>query len=158
MSGPATHILLKGGKMDLNKIKNDIIPLLEGLELSLYSIDFKEENDVQTLEIIVDKKGDVDIDEITKATELINEYLDKEDPIDSEYQLLIESRGIEREFGIDEVEDYISSYIFVKTVNEELYGDLLSLDGANMLIKNRKNKKIKINLNDVVYLRTAVKF
>ena len=144
--------------MDLNKIKNDIIPLLEGLELSLYSIDFKEENGVHTLEIIVDKKGDIDIDEITKATELINEYLDKEDPIDSEYQLLVESRGIEREFGIDEVEDYIGSYIFVKTVNEELYGDLLSLDGANMLIKNRKNKKIKINLNDVVYLRTAVKF
>lgn len=144
--------------MDLNKIKNDIIPLLEGLELLLYSIDFKEENGVHTLEIIVDKKGDIDIDEITKATELINEYLDKEDPIDSEYQLLVESRGIEREFGIDEVEDYIGSYIFVKTVNEELYGDLLSLDGANILIKNRKNKKIKINLNDVVYLRTAVKF
>ena len=144
--------------MDLNKIKLDITPLLEGLELSLYSIDFKEENGVYTLEIVVDKKGDIDIDEITKATELINEYLDKEDPIDREYQLLVESRGIEREFGVDEVEDYIGSYVFIKTVNEELYGDLLSLEGANMIFKNRKNKKIKINLNDVVYLRTAVKF
>ena len=144
--------------MDLNKIKLDITPLLEGLELSLYSIDFKEENGVYTLEIVVDKKGDIDIDEITKATELINEYLDKEDPIDKEYQLLVESRGIEREFCVDEVEDYIGSYIFIKTINEELYGDLISLEGANMIVKNRKNKKIKINLNDVVYLRTAVKF
>ena len=137
MSGHATHILLKGDKMDLNKIKLDITPLLEGLELSLYSIDFKEENGVYTLEIVVDKKGDIDIDEITKATELINEYLDKEDPIDREYQLLVESRGIEREFGVDEVEDYIGSYVFIKTVNEELYGDLLSLEGANMIFKNR---------------------
>ena len=144
--------------MDLNKIKNDIIPLLNNLELSLFSIDFRKEEGSDVLDIVVDKKGDIDIDEITKATELINEYLDKEDPIDGEYQLIVESRGIEREFSIDEIEDYIGEYIFVKTINEEMYGDLLSLDGANMLIKNRKNKKIKINLNDVVYLRTAVKF
>ena len=144
--------------MDLNKIKNDIIPLLNNLELSLFSIDFRKEEGSDVLDIVVDKKGDIDIDEITKATELINEYLDKEDPIDGEYQLIVESRGVEREFSIDEIEDYIGEYIFVKTINEEMYGDLLSLDGANMLIKNRKNKKIKINLNDVVYLRTAVKF
>ena len=102
--------------------------------------------------------GPVDIDEVSKATELINEYLDKVDPIKDPYSLEVTSRGIEKEFTLDEIEYYVGEYIFIKTVNQELYGDLMNISGATILIKDRKNKKIKINMNDVVLLRTAVKF
>ena len=144
--------------MDLNELKNAFKPLVEEAGLTLYSLEFVNEHDRDILRVTVDKNGPVDIDEVSKATELINEYLDKVDPIKDPYSLEVTSRGIEKEFTLDEVEYYVGEYIFVKTINQELYGDLLSINGATLVLKDRKNKKIKINMNDVVLLRTAIKF
>ena len=144
--------------MDLNELKNAFKPLVEEAGLTLYSVEFVNEYERDILRVTVDKMGPVDIDEVSKATELINEYLDKADPIKDPYSLEVTSRGIEKEFTLDEIEYYVGEYIFIKTVNQELYGDLMNIGGATILIKDRKNKKIKINMNDVVLLRTAVKF
>lgn len=144
--------------MDLNELKNAFKPLVEEAGLTLYSLEFVNEYDRDILRVTVDKNGPVDIDEVSKATELINEYLDEVDPIKDPYSLEVTSRGIEKEFTLDEVEYYVGEYIFVKTINQELYGDLLSVNGATLVLKDRKNKKIKINMNDVVLLRTAIKF
>ena len=144
--------------MDINELKKGFEPLVKEAGLTLYSVEFINEYEKDILRVTVDKMGPVDIDEVSKASELINEYLDKVDPIKDPYSLEVTSRGIEKEFTLDEIDYYIGEYIFIKTVNQELYGDLISANGATILIKDRKNKKIKINMNDVVLLRTAVKF
>lgn len=144
--------------MNLDLIKDKIKPLVEEAGLILYDVEFVKENGNDILRITVDKKGYVDIDEVTLATEKINEYLDKEDPIKEAYSLEVTSRGIEHEISLDEIKDYVGEYIFIKTIEQELYGDVVSIEGADIIIKDRKNKKIKINMNDVVLLRTAVKF
>ena len=144
--------------MDINELKKAFEPLVKEAGLTLYSVEFINEYEKDILRVTVDKMGPVDIDEVSKASELINEYLDKVDPIKDPYSLEVTSRGIEKEFALEEIDYYIGEYIFIKTVNQELYGDLISANGATILIKDRKNKKIKINMNDVVLLRTAVKF
>ena len=144
--------------MDINELKKAFEPLVKEAGLTLYSVEFTNEYEKDILRVTVDKMGPVDIDEVSKASELINEYLDKVDPIKDPYSLEVTSRGIEKEFTLEEIDYYIGEYIFIKTVNQELYGDLISANGATILIKDRKNKKIKINMNDVVLLRTAVKF
>ena len=143
----------------LNKIKDDIKELLNDSPLSLYNVEFNEENGVDTLTVTVDKvSGYIDIDEIEDATNKVNEYLDKTDPIDSEYSLVVTSRGIEKELTIDELPNYINEYLFIRTFEQELYGTLLSIEGAVATIKNPKNKKVKINLNDIEFVRIAIKF
>ena len=143
----------------LNRIKSDIKGLLEGSTLSLYNVEFNEENGVDTLTVTVDKvSGYIDIDEIEDATNKVNEYLDKTDPIDTEYSLVVTSRGIEKELTIDELPNYINEYLFIRTPEQELYGTLLSIEGAVATIKNPKNKKVKINLNDIEFVRIAIKF
>ena len=143
----------------LCKIKSDIKGLLEGSTLSLYNVEFNEENGVDTLTVTVDKvSGYIDIDEIEDATNKVNEYLDKTDPIDTEYSLVVTSRGIEKELTIDELPNYINEYLFIRTPEQELYGTLLSIEGAVATIKNPKNKKVKINLNDIEFVRIAIKF
>ena len=144
--------------MDINELKKAFEPLVKEAGLTLYSVEFINEYEKDILRVTVDKMGPVDIDEVSKASELINEYLDKVDPIKDPYSLEVTSRGIEKEFTLEEIDYYIGEHIFIKTVNQELYGDLISASGATILIKDRKNKKIKINMNDVVLLRTAVKF
>ena len=143
----------------LNKIKDDIKELLNDSPLSLYNVEFNEENGVDTLTVTVDKvSGYIDIDEIEDATNKVNEYLDKTDPIDTEYSLVVTSRGIEKELTIDELPNYINEYLFIRTFEQELYGTLLSIEGAVATIKNPKNKKVKINLNDIEFVRIAIKF
>ena len=143
----------------LNKLKDDIKELLKDSPLSLYSVEFNEENGVDTLTVTVDKvSGYIDIDEIEDATNKVNEYLDKTDPIESEYSLVVTSRGIEKELTIDELPNYINEYLFIRTFEQELYGTLLSIEGAVATIKNPKNKKVKINLNDIEFVRIAIKF
>ena len=143
----------------LNKLKDDIKELLKDSPLSLYSVEFNEENGVDTLTVTVDKvSGYIDIDEIEDATNKVNEYLDKTDPIESEYSLVVTSRGIEKELSIDELLNYINEYLFIRTFEQELYGTLLSIEGAVATIKNPKNKKVKINLNDIEFVRIAIKF
>ena len=143
----------------LNKLKDDIKELLKDSSLSLYNVEFNEENGVDTLTVTVDKtQGYIDIDEIEDATNKVNEYLDKTDPIDSEYSLVVTSRGIEKELTIDELPNYVNEYLFIRTPEQELYGTLLSIEGAIATIKNPKNKKVKINLNDIEFVRIAIKF
>ena len=143
----------------LNKLKDDIKELLNDSPLSLYNVEFNEENGVDTLTVTVDKvSGYIDIDEIEDATNKVNEYLDKTDPIESEYSLVVTSRGIEKELSIDELPNYINEYLFIRTFEQELYGTLLSIEGAVATIKNPKNKKVKINLNDIEFVRIAIKF
>ena len=143
----------------LNKLKDDIKELLKDSSLSLYNVEFNEENGVDTLTVTVDKtQGYIDIDEIEDVTNKVNEYLDKTDPIDSEYSLVVTSRGIEKELTIDELPNYINEYLFIRTPEQELYGTLLSIEGAIATIKNPKNKKVKINLNDIEFVRIAIKF
>ena len=143
----------------LNKLKDEIKELLKNSSLSLYNVEFNEENGVDTLTVTVDKtQGYIDIDEIEDVTNKVNEYLDKTDPIDSEYSLVVTSRGIEKELTIDELPNYINEYLFIRTPEQELYGTLLSIEGAIATIKNPKNKKVKINLNDIEFVRIAIKF
>ena len=143
----------------LNKLKDDIKELLKDSSLSLYNVEFNEENGVDTLTVTVDKtQGYIDIDEIEDVTNKVNEYLDKTDPIDTEYSLVVTSRGIEKELTIDELPNYINEYLFIRTPEQELYGTLLSIEGAIATIKNPKNKKVKINLNDIEFVRIAIKF
>ena len=144
--------------MDLNKIKNDCLPFIEELGLSLYSLEFKKENDTNVLEFVLDKKGFVDISEIEMATEKINAYLDKEDPIAEDYSLSITSRGVEKEIDFDDLNYYLKEWVEVKTIDQLHVGELVEASSDSVTIKTAKNKKIKINGNDVLSIRTIVKF
>ena len=144
--------------MDLNKIKNDCLPFIEELGLSLYSLEFKKENDTNVLEFVLDKKGFVDISEIEMATEKINAYLDKEDPIAEDYSLSITSRGVEKEVDFDDLNYYLKEWVEVKTIDQLHVGELVEASSDSVTIKTAKNKKIKINGNDVLSIRTIVKF
>ncbi|MBP5342797.1 hypothetical protein J6Y73_02600 [bacterium] len=144
--------------MNITKIKNDITPILDNASLILYSIDYKKENDKNVLSIIVDKKGFVDIEDIEFITNKINEYLDKEDPIEEEYNLEISSRGLEKDFEFDDASYYIGECVEIKTMDQLHKGELIEATSDSLTIKTQKNKKVKINVNDIMNIHIVVKF
>lgn len=143
--------------MDLVKIREDLKPMAEALGLKLYNLEYVKEDGTNILRVTVDKLESVTIDDVSNLTEKVNDYLDKTDPIDESYSLEVTSRGIEKEFTIDEAKDYLNEYVFVKTMNQELYGTLLEAENGYFIVRDQRNKKIKINTNDIVLIRTAVK-
>jgi len=144
--------------MDIEDLKTKIAPLVEESGLILYSLTYKKDKDTNILEVVVDKKGDVNIDDVTKATNLINDYLDKCDPIEEEYTLEVMSRGIEKEFDVDDAQDYINQYVLVKTIEQTFLGTLIEKSDGIIVIKDKRNKKIKIYTNDVVEIKTTIDF
>lgn len=143
--------------MDLLKLKEDIGKMVV-LPLKLFNLEYLNENGTNYLRVTIDSDTDIDIDDIEALSNVINEYLDKTDPIDEEYVLEVTSRGIEREFSFDEAKDYLKEYILVKTYDQVQYGYLVKADNSSISIKNNRNKIINIDANDIVLLRTAVKF
>lgn len=144
--------------MNLNKIKDDCLEIIQKSNLKLYSFDYKKKDKSNVLEIVVDKVGFIDIEDIEDITNKINEYLDKEDPIDEEYSLEVSSRGLEKDFDFDDAPVYIGEWIEVKTFDQLYKGKLIETLKDSLVIKNDKNKNIKINANDINSLRIVCKF
>ena len=139
--------------MDLNKIKGDLEPIVNSFNLMLYSVDFIRKNNTDTLEVIVDKKGYIDIGDIEDVTNAINEYLDTEDPIENEYSLEVSSFGLEKEISFDDLIYYPKENLEVKTLDQLHKGSLDSFNGDSLTLKTKNNKKIKINVNDILSIR-----
>ena len=144
--------------MDIEKIKKDISLIISECDLKPFSITYKKDDEKNVLEVIVDKVGFVDISDVEDVTNKINEYLDKEDPIEEEYSLEVLSRGLEKEFEFDDAYAYVGEWIEVKTMDQLYKGFLQESVSDAIIIKNEKNKTIKINANDIISLKIAVKF
>ena len=77
------------------QIKNALIgPLMsEGIVIDSVRYGFDEEEKVNTLYVVIDKlDGDVTIDEVVKATKIINPIVDELDLIKEEYTLDVSSK------------------------------------------------------------------
>lgn len=77
----------------LEKIKDLVREPLEKENIELVDVYFEEENHVQNLYIIIDKKPYVDVDVCVNATNIVNPILDEADLIEESYVLNVCSKG-----------------------------------------------------------------
>ena len=73
-------------------LETPVRALLTTLGLDLYDLEMSR----GTLNVVVDKAGGVDLDDLTSANRAISEWLDLNDPIDGRYTLDVSSPGLER--------------------------------------------------------------
>ena len=71
-------------------------PIAEELGLILWDVLFEKEGANYYLRIIIDKEEGVGIDDCVNMSHAIDGPLDREDPIDRQYNLQVSSPGIER--------------------------------------------------------------
>ena len=147
-------------KMNLEKIKQKLIPILDKSDLSIYSIKTKKEFGQKILEILIDVES-MDINELEKIHLEFVETLEDDD-VDDDYFIELSSLGAERPLKTPiEVTNAISRYVYIKSSKYKGYGTLLTFDGQLMIIEvNEKGrmKKIEIKFDDASELRTAIKF
>ena len=76
-----------------NKIKKLVEEPLKKEKIDVVDVYFEDENGVNNLYILIDKKPYVDIDTCVLATNIINPILDEADLIEESYVLNVCSKG-----------------------------------------------------------------
>lgn len=146
--------------MNIEKIKEKSIPIIEKEGLSLFSIKTKKEFGEHFVEILLD--GENITSEVLEKIhlELYNKLTDQD--IDPRYFLELSSVGIER--PIDSKEALIKAigkYIYVETPKYTGNGTCLDVKDDILLLEiNQKGRirKIEINIEHITFMRYAVKF
>lgn len=75
-----------------DRVRELVLPILAERELELYDV----EHAGGVLRVVVDRKGDLDLDALSDATRAVSRALDAADPISGRYTLEVTSPGLER--------------------------------------------------------------
>jgi len=147
-------------KMNLEKIKQKLIPIISKSHLCVYSIRTKKEYGEKIVEILLDTDT-IDIDILEKIhLEFVETLTD--DDLDPDYFLELSSLGAERPLNTKEqMIQAVSKYVYLESPKYKGNGTLLSFENDIILLEiNDKGriKKIEIKFNDAKNMRTAIKF
>ena len=145
--------------MNIQKMKEKLIPILKRYDLDIYSIRTKKEFGEKIVEILID----VDVMDINELEKIHMEYVDllTDEDLDDDYYLELSSLGAERPLKTkEEVEKAIGKYIYLETNKYKGNGYIISFE--NDIIKLEINdkgriRKIDIDFNDARHMRTSVK-
>lgn len=145
--------------MNLQKMREKLIPILKRYDLDIYSIRTKKEFGEKIVEILID----VDVMDINDLEKIHMEYVDllTDEDLDDDYYLELSSLGAERPLKTkEEVEKAIGKYIYLETNKYKGNGYIISFE--NDIIKLEINdkgriRKIDIDFKDARHMRTSVK-
>ncbi|MCQ2814675.1 MAG: hypothetical protein MJ227_00065 [Bacilli bacterium] len=152
--------------MNIELIKSSLEEKLSSLGYKLYSLSLKREKGNNVLSIVVDRVKPINMDDIVDLTGKISSYLDEIDISNDSYILDISSLGAEKPLEINELSQYIDSYINIHLINaingENIYeGYIREVNEKELIIETRKKTrviKLVILLNNIYKIRLAIKF
>jgi ribosome maturation factor RimP len=143
-------------------IESICTPITEGLGLNLIDVEYKKEGNGYILRVIIDKPEGIDIDDCENVSRELDAKLDEIDPIESSYNLEVQSPG-ERNLRKDKEFEYskerdVEVKLFEAYEGKRIYeGKLLGLDNGIIKIlqdngeekqfskEKAANVKLKIN-------------
>ena len=144
--------------MEVNTFKEALSKDIESVGYHLYSLTYKKKDNI--LEVLIDES--LDLDGISRLSELISGFMDKYDKDFDEYLLDVSCAGCERRIrNEDELRRAVGEYVHIKTREFEEDGYLKSFENGNVTVeymdKTRK-KAVTVNYDDIKMIRYAVKF
>jgi ribosome maturation factor RimP len=145
--------------MNLQKMREKLIPILKRYDLDIYSIKTKKEFGEKIVEILID----TDTMDINTLEKIHLEYVDllTDDEMDPNYFLELSSVGLERPLkSREDIKKVIGRYIYLESNKYQGNGYIISFE--NDIIKLEINdkgriRKIDINYDDARNMRTSVK-
>ena len=144
--------------MEVNTFKEALSKDIESVGYHLYSLTYKKKDNI--LEVLIDES--LDLDGISRLSELISGFMDKYDKDFDEYLLDVSCAGCERRIrNEDELRRAFGEYVHIKTREFEEDGYLKSFENGKVTVeymdKTRK-KAVTVNYDDIKMIRYAVKF
>ena len=148
--------------MTIDSVKEILNPYLSAHGYSLYDVKFVKEAGMNVLQVLVNTKGGITVDELAEINNFLSEALDSIDADMGEYMLEVSSPGAERELrNEEEILEVVGQYVYINA-NDTIYeGTLLAF--ANQILVVRVNLKGRFKNFEIPYetirkIRLAVKF
>ncbi|SHE27101.1 ribosome maturation factor RimP [Marinitoga hydrogenitolerans DSM 16785] len=139
-------------------IREKACKIAKDMNLEIFDINLKKIRRKLKLEIIIDKlDGYVGIDECENFSKKIEAYLDEKDLIDSSYDLIVSSPGLDR--PLRGINDYIrfkgklAKIILRERIENRtvIKGYITKIEGNNILIKEKDGGKVlKVPYNKIL--------
>jgi len=103
----------------ISRIREFAESLLPAMGLELYDVQFRRENQGWVLRLIIDRIGGVSLDDCSRVSREVSDFLDVEDLIDHQYHLEVSSPGVERTLrSLAECPRFVGEKIRVKLSQE----------------------------------------
>lgn len=140
------------------KVEKLIGNSISELGYELYDIEYAKEGKNYFLRIFIDKPNGIDINDCEKVNNVVEEILDKEDPIKEQYFLEISSPGVERVLRKDKhLQDNVGENIEIslfKSINgdKKIDGILEKFDDSYITILY-KNSDLKIERKNISLIK-----
>lgn len=148
--------------MNIKEIEDILIPYLDANGFKLYQIGFVKEAGMNVLQVLVNKKGGINIDELAMINNYLSDELDKLDIPYEEYMLEVSSPGAEMTLrNPEEVMEHVGEYININTGDKVYEGVMVSfVDNVVVIRVNLKGrfKNFEIPYDTIKKIRLAVKF
>ncbi|MEX1237590.1 MAG: ribosome maturation factor RimP, partial [Pseudomonadales bacterium] len=78
------------------QLRSLIEPVVEGLGLELWGIEYLAHGKRAQLKVYIEKEAGVDVDDCARVSRQISAVMDVEDPIEAQYTLEVSSPGLDR--------------------------------------------------------------
>lgn len=152
--------------MDINYLKPLLEKKVNELGFELYSLTSKKENKNLFLYVVIDRVEPIDLNCISKVSETLSSYLDEIDQGNEQYTLDVSSLGAEKPLRVDQLSNYVSSFVNVRLINpidgeNILEGIIEEVNKDSMVLSYRiktRVKKVNILLCNISKIRLAIKF
>ncbi|MCQ2802174.1 MAG: ribosome maturation factor RimP [Bacilli bacterium] len=152
--------------MDINYLKPLLEKKVNELGFELYSLTSKKENKNLFLYVVIDRVEPIDLNCISKVSETLSSYLDEIDQGNEQYTLDVSSLGAEKPLRVDQLSNYVSSFVNVRLINPVdgeniLEGTIEEVNKDSMVLSYRiktRVKKVNILLCNISKIRLAIKF
>lgn len=141
------------------KIFEELEPIINGLNISLYDVIYEKEGKDFYLRIFIEKDGGVDISDCENVNNAINDILDEKDFIKGHYYLEVSSAGLEKTLRLDKhFENNIGNKIQIslyKPINnsKNVIGILKDYDDEKVIVES--DEIVEINKNDISLIKTV---
>jgi ribosome maturation factor RimP len=132
--------------------------------LELVHVELAGSGKRQTVRVFIDKEQGITHDDCSLVSSEIEKTLDAEDFIRDSYVLEVSSPGIERGlYNLSDFEKFAGETAKLKTFRpingqKNYHGEILGVDGENILLNDRTNGNLKILFEDVSKANLSVDF
>ena len=117
-------------------------PVVAGLGLELWDVEYVKESGTYFLRIFIDKKGGVDISDCEAVSRKLDPLLDSADPIPTSYTFEVSSAGAERELKRpSDFEKFLGSMVEIRHYQnveglKSHVGKLISFENGDVTIES----------------------
>lgn len=143
------------------KVENLVKKKIEDLGYELYDVEYSKEGKDYYLNIYIDSKKGIDLNDCEKVNNEINPLLDENDFIKESYFLVVSSPGVERILRKDKhLEDNIGVEVNVKLFKKddlgkkEHRGILKNFDKEKIVLSEEENE-VEIDRKNIAQIKTV---